>query len=213
MYRHSARPGREIACERSGETMRAHKIAGLILAAAALRLLPHPPNFTPIGAIALFGAATMPRQWLAFAVPFVALLLSDAGLELLHRVGLSSAAGFHARWWVVYASFAAVTGIGFLLRLRIAPATIVFASLAGSLVFFALTNLACWWASDIYSQDVRGLISCYTAGIPFLWPALAGDLIYTTALFGTLARGDARSAHLRLVDSGPDGVVETAVVR
>src|SRR3954452_14921101 len=51
-----------------------------IVAAAALRLVPHPPNFTPIGAMALFSGAYLGRRGLAFVAPLAALALSDAVL-------------------------------------------------------------------------------------------------------------------------------------
>lgn len=177
--------------------MRIRTILGLILAAAVLRLLPHPPNFAPVAALALFGAATLPRRWQALAVPFAVLLLSDVGLHLLYRAGFSLFPAFHALHWVVYASFAGVVAIGFLLRRRVAPRTIALASVAASLLFFATTNVACWWDSPIYSQDLRGLLLCYEAGLPFLWPTLAGDLVYSAALFGIFAGAEARFPALR----------------
>ena len=66
----------------------------MILAAAFTRLIPHYPNFTAVGAIALFGGAYFSKKYLAFIVPIVALLISDLFL------------GFYSGMWVVYFSFA-----------------------------------------------------------------------------------------------------------
>jgi hypothetical protein len=78
---------------RSLVTPRAAVLTVLILLAAMSRLLPHPPNFAPIAAIALFGSAHFDRKWKAFLVPLAAMLLSDSGLEILYRLDLSSARG------------------------------------------------------------------------------------------------------------------------
>src|SRR5713101_898164 len=87
-------------------------MAGLVFGAAALRLLPHPPNFAPIAAIALFGGAHFERKRWAFAVPLAAMLASDTVLEALYGWGFTSGMP------VVYGSFALIVGVGMLLRGR-----------------------------------------------------------------------------------------------
>src|SRR5262245_50333569 len=56
--------------------------AGLIALGVATRLLPHPPNFTALGAIALFGGAVFPRVWQSLFLTLAAMALSDFGLQL-----------------------------------------------------------------------------------------------------------------------------------
>ena len=160
-------------------------VAVLILLAAASRLLPHWPNFGPVGAMALFGAAAFDRRWLAFVVPFAALYLSDLALNNL--VYAQYYDGFYAGFnlWV-YAGFALTILLGFgLLRgrafswLRIGGAT-----LAGTLLFFFLTNFGVWLGSAFYPQTGAGLLAAYVAGLPFLLNSAAGNLFFAGLLFG-----------------------------
>jgi hypothetical protein len=162
----------------------------MIVLAALSRLLPHPPNFAPITAIALFGAAYFDRKWLAFLVPMAAMLLSDVILEILHRNGLSPVRGFHPFMGAVYGAIAVIAGLGLLLRGRVQPLSVLAAVLGGSVVFFVLTNFAVWALTDDvpvpygYPKTWAGLIECFVLGVPFFHWTLLGDLTYSTVLFG-----------------------------
>jgi hypothetical protein len=147
-----------------------------IFGAAALRLVPHPPNFSPIAAMALFAGAYMPRNLLAFVAPFGALILSDVALG-----------GFYPGMNFVYLSFALTVLIGWAVASRKTPLTIGAAAVAGSILFFILTNFGMWLFSGIYPVTQAGLIACYVAAIPFFQNTLAGDLFYTALLFGGFA--------------------------
>ena len=146
-----------------------------VAAAAALRLVPHPPNFTPIGAMALFSGAYLGRRWLAFAAPLAALVLSDLVL------------GFYPEVIFVYLSVAAIVLIGRSLWRRKTVLGVGFAALASSVLFFAVTNLGVWLVMDYYPKDLGGLVACYVAAIPFFQNTIAGDLFYATVLFGGFA--------------------------
>ena len=143
-----------------------------ILAAAALRLVPHPPNFTPIGAMALFSGAYFGRRSLAFVAPLAALLLSDVVL------------GFDRSMDVVYPSMALVVIVGWLLSSKRSAARIGAAAAAGSVTFFVVSNFGMWLLSGYYPRTIPGLAACYVAAIPFFQNTLAGDLFYATLLFG-----------------------------
>lgn len=147
-------------------------ILSIIGFGAIMRLLPHWPNFTPIAAMALFGGAYLKKKHLAFLIPFAALLLSDAFL------------GFHKWMIAVYISFALVVSIGMLLRTRVKGGTVILASLVSSVLFFVITNFAVWIGSPYYPQNIAGLMQSYTAGLPFLYNGLLGDLFYSTLFFG-----------------------------
>ncbi|HEV7231715.1 MAG TPA: DUF6580 family putative transport protein, partial [Bacteroidia bacterium] len=158
-----------------------------VLCAALSRLIPHPFNFTPIGAMALFAGAGFQRRWLAFAMPLSAMLLSDVILQL------SRGTGFHSTMWAVYGSFALIVCIGFLVRKRFSLSSIICGSLASSLTFFLVTNFAVWLGAAEYGHNFAGLLSCYAAGIPFynhdlfgsaLMNTVMGDLFFTAILFG-----------------------------
>lgn len=150
-------------------------ISAAIFAVAAMRLLPHPPNFAPIGAMALFSGAYFRRSWLAFAIPLTALLLSDAVI------------GFYSHMEVVYFSFAFVVVLGWLSLGRISPVRVGAAAVTSSLLFYVTTNLGEWLYSGIYSHSLDGLVACYVAAVPFFQNTLAGDLFYSVILFGGFA--------------------------
>jgi hypothetical protein len=143
-----------------------------MLVAAALRLVPHPPNFTPIGAIALFSGAYLGRRGLAFAAPIGALLLSDAIL------------GFYSGMAFQYFSVALVVLLGWLALSRVTVLRLGIAAVASSVLFFAISNFGVWLVSGMYPNDASGLVACYVAAIPFFQNTVAGDLFYTTLLFG-----------------------------
>ncbi len=151
---------------------------GMVLGAAAMRLLPHPPNFTPIAAMALFGGAHFERKRCAFAVPLAAMFLSDLVLEIIFGWG------FHALMPIVYASFAVVVGLGLLLRSRRRAFPVAAAAVVASTLFYLLTNFAVWASSGMYPATPAGLVACYVAALPFFGLTLAGDLFYTAILFG-----------------------------
>lgn len=163
-----------------------YRLAIALIALAALtRLLPHPNNFTPIGAMALFGAAYFNRQWLLLAVPFLALFLSDLFLNnVIYRELYDNQFTLVTSWWI-YAAFGLVmlTGLGWLSN-NVSIGRVLGASLSASLVFFLVTNFSVWAESSMYPKTGIGLAACFTAGIPFLGNTVLGDLFFSAAMFG-----------------------------
>lgn len=155
--------------------LRPFVLVALILAAALSRLVPHPMNFAPIAAMGLFGGAWLTHRWAGFVAPMAALLLSDFFL------------GFYDGMWVVYLALAASVVIGWGLRAKKTPLRIVGSALAGSVLFFVVTNFAVWAMSGMYPHTGAGLVACYVAAIPFFGNTLAGDLFYAAVLFGGFA--------------------------
>jgi hypothetical protein len=150
----------------------------LVCVGVAARLLPHWPDFTPIGTSGLFAGARL-RGWRAYAVPLLAMLISDPILGLLHGFR-----PFTPMTLFVYSSLFINVLIGRVLRasenpLRIAPATLI-----GSLQFYAITNFAVWLLGNHFPHTDMGLVSCYVVALPFLRNMVLGDLLYSTALFG-----------------------------
>jgi len=150
-------------------------VLSIIVIAAALRIAPHPWNFTPVGAMALFSGAMIRNRRLAFLFPLLALFAGDIFI------------GFHKLMPVVYASFLISVAIGFWLRRRRSVARIGAATLFGSIQFFLVTNFAVWAFGLTYPHTSTGLLACYAAGIPFFWNTLAGDAVYSAVLFGGFA--------------------------
>ena len=163
-----------------------YRLAFALIAIAALtRLLPHPPNFTPIGAIALFGAAYFSRQWLMLAVPFAALFLTDLFINnVIYRELYGNQFTLITSWWI-YAAFALVmlAGMGWLAK-KVNGSRVLGASLSASAIFFLVTNFSVWAESGMYPKTAAGLAACYTAGIPFLGNTVLGDLFFSAAMFG-----------------------------
>lgn len=146
----------------------------LIILAAGLRIadvLPY--NFTPIAAIALFGGAMFSNRALAFVLPMAIMFISDLFI------------GMHDFMWAVYAGFLAIVLIGQVVRKNPTLLSAFGGALAGSVLFFLITNAAVWFGSPYYAQDLTGLLSSYAAGIPFFRGTLAGDLLFTGVLFGS----------------------------
>lgn len=147
--------------------------AGLILAAAFTRIIPHYPNFTAVGAIALFGGTYLPNKKLAFAVPFVAMLLTDLIL------------GFHHTMWAVYLSFGLIVLIGMQISKNKKVSNIFLGTLSSSILFFVITNFAQWLSDPFYAKTGPGLAQCFTLAIPFFSYTALGDMFYVAVLFGT----------------------------
>jgi hypothetical protein len=165
--------------------LRTFLIFTLIFLAAALRLAPHPWNFTPIGAIALFSGAMVRERRLAFLSPLLLMFLTDAII------------GFNKLSPLVYTSFLLSVLIGRFLNdkrnlLRISTATFL-----GALQFFLITNFGVWAFLGSYPRAGTGLAACYLAAIPFFWNTLAGDAAYTTLLFGAVFLAERFAPRLR----------------
>jgi hypothetical protein len=146
-------------------------VGSLILLAIIFRLLPHPPNFTPIAALAIFGGAILPKKWALF-LPLTAMIVSDLII------------GMHSLIWVTWGSFLIIALASNRIINKIRPLTITGASLSASLFFFVATNLGVWLEGRLYPLNVSGLINCYYNAIPFFRNTLLGDLAYSTILFG-----------------------------
>lgn len=152
--------------------------AVLVLFAAFSRLIPHPMNFAPVAAIALFAGAYMGKRY-AFIIPVAAMLLSDIFL------------GFYSGIEWVYGSFAVIALVGLWLGKRIenrsglSKAGYIFGTaLVSSVIFFITTNFGVWLSGMMYEMSLKGLIECYAMAIPFFRNSLAGDLFYSAAMFG-----------------------------
>lgn len=146
-----------------------------IAAAAALRLVPHPPNFSPIDAMALFSGAYLARRWLAFAAPLTALLLSDLIL------------GFYPGMLFQYAAVILIALLGMVALSRVTVLMLAGAAFASSVLFFTVSNFGVWMTSGMYPQSLDGLGACYVAAIPFFQNTLLGDLFYAALMFGGFA--------------------------
>jgi hypothetical protein len=170
--------------------LRGAVIAIMIVLAAVLRIVPHPWNLAPIGAIALFSGSMLQRPWIAFLLPLASLFAGDLFV------------GFHKLMFIVYASFAISVAIGRWLGENRTVARIGGAVFLSALQFFAVTNFAMWALSGFYPKTVQGLATCFAAGVPFFWNTLAGDALYSGILFGGLALAERLIPALRSPQTG-----------
>ncbi|HEY2347067.1 MAG TPA: DUF6580 family putative transport protein [Xanthomonadaceae bacterium] len=173
-------------------------LAAMILLAALSRLLPHPPNFSPIEAVALFGGAYFANRAWAIAVPLVAMAISDVALGLVNG-GVYLDYFLNVHFLSIYACIVLCTLLGFVLRGRVSGGSVLASSLVGSVLFFLLTNFAVWATANPTLAPACGtsLGACYVAGLPFFQWTLLGTLFYSAILFGGFALLRARIPQLR----------------
>lgn len=160
--------------QRPDQHLKLALIAGMILLAALSRLIPHPWNFSPLEAMALFAGAHIARRWVSALVPLAALFVSDLFL------------GFYEGIWVTYVCFALIALAGRWLRDG-GPSKIALFGLGSASGFFIVSNFAVWAGSNMYPHTGAGLISCYVSAIPFFQNQLAGVAFYSLVLFGGFA--------------------------
>jgi hypothetical protein len=160
-----------------------------IVFAAIARILPHPWNFTPVGAMALFSGAKLGRTWQAFLLPCSALFCGDLFV------------GFHRLMPIVYCSFCLSVCIGIAFRKRQALGPLSLATLLGAAQFFLITNFAFWAFEGAYPHSAAGLLACYVAGVPLFGNTLAGDACYAVLFFGSFALLEWYSPTLRASQS------------
>ncbi len=144
-----------------------------IIAAVILRLIPHLPNFAPIAALGLFGGTYLNKKY-ALLVPLGAMLISD------YFIGFAS----FPVTFSVYFSFFLIGLIGLWLRRHKNLSNIIGATLAGSILFFVITNFAVWAATPWYPKNLAGLEQSYFLALPFFRNTILGDLFYVSTMFG-----------------------------
>lgn len=153
---------------------------GLTLISALGRLVPHAPNVTPLGGSCLFAGSRIPGFW-AYALPLAVMIATDPLAWFGHGYTLASP--------VIYGCFLINVWIGRRMLRNVTPTRVGAAAFLCSLQFFVFTNFALWAGAavrhnPIYSADLSGLLRCYTLALPFWGRTLAGDLLFSGALFG-----------------------------
>lgn len=145
----------------------------VVLLAALSRFLPHPPNFTPIIAMGLFGGAYFSDRRLAFGALFAAMLLSDIFI------------GFHPTMPYTYGALALVVLLGGKMSAsRTSFVPVMGFSFGAALLFFVISNFGVWHLRGFYPQTAEGLALCFTMALPFLKYTVGSTMIYSALLFG-----------------------------
>lgn len=160
-------------------------VTGFILIAAFSRLIPHPPNFAPIGGMALFGAAYYNRRIWSYFIPIASMWLSDLLLNnVIYARYFEGFVWFYRGSFFTYGAFVLIVLMGSFTLRRIRIVRLIFSALGASAIFFAISNFGVWMSSGMYPHSWEGLAACYAAGIPFFKNTFMGDLFYSAGLFG-----------------------------
>ena len=162
-------------------------VIGLIIFMAAFsRLLPHPPNVAPIGAMALFGAAYFSRKYIALMVPILSMWLSDLVLNnLVYGQYFDHFIWLHRGAFFTYAAFLLIGLLGIFLLKKVNVTNVIIGAFSASVLFYLVSNFGVWVSGSMYPKNLNGLLTCYTAAIPFFRNTILGDFIYCAVLFSS----------------------------
>jgi hypothetical protein len=171
-------------------------ITAIVLTLALSRLLPHPFNFSPIAALALFGGARYANRWAAYLIPLAVLWFSDL---FLNYAFFGSFVPLYQGAVFTYAAFAIIVLLGSITLKKLSVKNMLFTSLSASVLFFVVSNFGVWVSGTLYPLNSQGLVACCTAAIPFFRNTLAGDLVYSFAVFYGFAYAQSRLPQLKTV--------------
>lgn len=142
-------------------------VVSIICLLVLFRFIPHAPNFTPVGAMALLGGLWIANLRLAMLIPLAAMLISDTVL------------GFHSTLIYVYAAFAFTVALGWWLSKYRNLRAVMIGAIGSSVLFFLVTNFGAWLHHDMYPQTPDGLLQAYAAGLPFFRNTLVSMLLFS----------------------------------
>jgi multisubunit Na+/H+ antiporter MnhF subunit len=158
----------------------------LVLLAAFSRLIPHPTNFTAIGALAIFGAYTIQNKWLSSILPLLAMWVSDLVINNIVYVSYTNTMVWFSEGFLwIYAGVLSQSFISWFIVSDNKFTNVIGSSLFGAIAFFILSNFGVWAGSTMYPNTLSGLATCFAAGIPFFANTLAGNLFFSFILFGS----------------------------
>ena len=146
----------------------------LVVFGVVMRLLPHPANLAPVGAIALFGGAVLPRK-LGWWLPLAVMMISDLFLGTYNGILFT------------WAGFLLVSLFGMSLRGQSNWVRVPLGALGSAVIFFIVSNLGVWAQGQMYAHTWSGLVQCYELALPFFRNTFFGDFIYSWILFGAFA--------------------------
>lgn len=146
-------------------------------------------NFSPIGAMALFGGTYFTKQWKAILFPLLTLFASDI---IIHAIVFDGKYGLiYSGWYMIYGIFIIITFIGRLLMKTVTPGKFILSAIIAALTHWLLADFMVWagGGTDLrtmqpLSRDWQGLLQCYLQGLPYMRNFLAGTLVYGGLMFG-----------------------------
>ena len=175
-------------------------ISIIILLAASTRIMPHPPNFSPMAAIGLFGAAHFAKKWQAFLIPLIGIWISDLVINnFVYSSHSSNFVWFYGGFYWQYISYVFIIFAGlFIFNKGISVTNTLGGMVSSSGIFFLFSNFGVWAGGAMYTKNISGLITCYAAGIPFIHNTIISDALFTTVLFGTYYLLQTEYSYLKL---------------
>lgn len=151
-------------------------IIALLVIGITSRFIPHYPNFTALGSMALLSGAVLRKPLAAFVLPFIALFLSDIILNNVIYAGANFTVFYQGAIYV-YGALVLTVFLGRLVS-KLNARNYVGLSLLSSLLFFLITNFGVWQTGLLYPDTFSGLLACYAAAVPYALSHLAGTIVY-----------------------------------
>ena len=143
----------------------------IIIFVAVMRLIPHPPNFTPIIAISIYAGIKFNNKYFAILIPIFSMVISDVFI------------GFHSNMLAVYFCIVINVFIGLFFAKKFTLLKYMSLSFLGACIFFIVTNFSVWILSDMYPASLEGLMSCYILAIPFFQNTLSSSLLFGCIIY------------------------------
>ena len=163
-------------------------VLALILLVASTRLMTFLPNFSPLTAICLFGAAYFAKKWQMIIIPLLCVWISDVLVNnIIYKEYFTSFTLFYKGFYWQYLGYIIIALLGSIGLKKVTPLRVLGMGLGSTIFFFLFSNFGVWVSSTMYAKTLEGLLQCYLAGIPFVKGALIGDLGFSALLFGTFA--------------------------
>ena len=158
----------------------------MILLAALSRLIPHPSNFTAIGAMTLFGSAYYSKKYFAFLAPLIAMWLSDLAINnVIYAEYYENFVWFQSFQLYSFLSITLIAILGFVLFKKVSIKNIAIGTLLAPTLFFIVSNFGSWMSPmALFPKTFDGLIQTYAAGIPFYRNNIMGTMVFSIVMFG-----------------------------
>lgn len=154
-------------------------------------------NFTPLGAMALFGGAYFSQRGKAVGFPLLTLLVSDIVLQQTVFIQYSSGL-LYSGWYWVYGAFALMAITGRLLIKKVNAGSVLLSAVVCTLIHWIVTDFGVWLGSSLYPQTAAGFGACLVAAIPFELNFIAGTLVYSGIMFGAFEWLQQRNKQLQV---------------
>lgn len=163
-------------------------VCTMIFVIAFSRFLSPIYNFSPLGALGLFGAAYFAKKWQAFLIPILAIFLSDLFINnvVLHQYYPEFTWFYEGFYWQ-YGSYLLITLMGIFIFTKVNTSRIIGGALLSTILFFLISNFGSWASGVMYPKTFDGLVACYIAGIPFIKGTLMGTVFYSALMFGSFS--------------------------